>query len=58
MYAANPVSIKKAANEENIGQGLGVNKWNPEFRIVKALNLLPPNIFVKIFNESLLSNRI
>lgn len=30
MYAANPVSIKNTASEENSGQGLGVNKKNPD----------------------------
>jgi hypothetical protein len=29
MYAANPVSVK-TANDENNGQGLGVNKKKPD----------------------------
>jgi hypothetical protein len=30
MYAANPVSVKNTANDENNGQGLGVNKKKPD----------------------------
>lgn len=36
MYAAKPVNIKNTANDENNGQGLGVNKKNPPSLTLKT----------------------